>query len=68
VDIPVMLYNVPGRTVADMQPETVLRLTEVPGIFGIKEATGNIERAAWLLKQVPSSFSVYSGDDSTAIA
>lgn len=68
VDIPVMLYNVPGRTVADMQPETVLRLTEVPGIFGIKEATGSIERAAWLLKQVPSSFSVYSGDDSTAIA
>lgn len=68
VDIPVMLYNVPGRTVADMQPETVLRLAEVPGIFGIKEATGSIERAAWLLKQVPSSFSVYSGDDSTAIA
>ncbi|WP_022981417.1 4-hydroxy-tetrahydrodipicolinate synthase [Ideonella sp. B508-1] len=68
VDIPVMLYNVPGRTVADMQAETVLRLTEVPGIFGIKEATGSIERAAWLLKQVPSSFSVYSGDDSTAIA
>ena len=68
VDIPVMLYNVTGRTVADMQPETVLRLTEVPGIFGIKEATGSIERAAWLLKQVPSSFSVYSGDDSTAIA
>jgi len=68
VDIPVMLYNVPGRTVADMQPETVLRLTQVPGIFGIKEATGSIERAAWLLKQVPSSFSVYSGDDSTAIA
>lgn len=68
VDIPVMLYNVPGRTVADMQPETVLRLTKVPGIFGIKEATGSIERAAWLLKQAPSSFSVYSGDDSTAIA
>ncbi len=68
VDIPVMLYNVPGRTVADMQPETVLRLTEVPGIFGIKEATGNIERAAWLIKHVPSNFAVYSGDDSSAIA
>ena len=67
-DIPMVLYNVPGRTVADMLPETVLRLAEVPGIVGIKEATGNIERAAWLIKQAPKGFSIYSGDDSTAIA
>jgi 4-hydroxy-tetrahydrodipicolinate synthase len=68
VDLPVVLYNVPGRTVADMLPETVLRLAQVPGIVGIKEATGNIERAAWLIKHAPRGFSVYSGDDSTAVA
>jgi 4-hydroxy-tetrahydrodipicolinate synthase len=68
VDIPMVLYNVPGRTVADMLPETVLRLAEVPGIVGIKEATGNIERAGWLIKQAPAGFSIYSGDDSTAVA
>lgn len=68
VDIPVMLYNVPGRTVADMQHETVLRLAQVPGIFGIKEATGNIERAAWLIKHAPQGFSIFSGDDGTAVA
>ena len=68
VDIPVVLYNVPGRTVADMQPETVLRLAQVPGIIGIKEATGNIERACWLIKQAPKGFSIYSGDDGTAVA
>jgi 4-hydroxy-tetrahydrodipicolinate synthase len=68
VDIPVMLYNVPGRSVADMQHETVMRLAQVPGIFGIKEATGNIERAAWLIKHAPEGFSIYSGDDGTAIA
>ena len=68
VDIPVVLYNVPGRTVADMQPETTLRLAEVPGIVGIKEATGNIERACWLIKQAPQHFAVYSGDDGTAVA
>ena len=68
VDIPMVLYNVPGRTVADMQPETVLRLAQVPGIVGIKEATGDIERACWLIKQAPKGFAVYSGDDSTAIA
>jgi 4-hydroxy-tetrahydrodipicolinate synthase len=68
VDIPVVLYNVPGRTVADMQHDTVLRLAQVPGIIGIKEATGDIARAAWLIKQVPTAFSVYSGDDSTAVA
>jgi 4-hydroxy-tetrahydrodipicolinate synthase len=68
VDIPVVLYNVPGRTVADMLPETVLRLAQVPGIVGIKEATGNIERAAWLVRQAPKGFSIYSGDDPTAVA
>jgi len=68
VDIPVVLYNVPGRTVADMLPETTLRLAEVPGIVGIKEASGNIDRAAWLIKQAPKGFSIYSGDDPTAVA
>jgi 4-hydroxy-tetrahydrodipicolinate synthase len=68
VDLPVVLYNVPGRTVADMLPETTLRLAEVPGIVGIKEATGNIERAAQLIKHAPKGFSIYSGDDGTAIA
>jgi 4-hydroxy-tetrahydrodipicolinate synthase len=68
VDIPMVLYNVPGRTVADMQPDIALRLAQVPGIVGIKEATGNIERACWLIKQAPSDFAIYSGDDSTAVA
>ncbi len=68
VDLPVVLYNVPGRTVADMQHDTVLRLAQVPGIIGIKEATGNIERAQWLIRDVPAHFSVYSGDDPTAVA
>jgi 4-hydroxy-tetrahydrodipicolinate synthase len=68
VDLPMVLYNVPGRTVADMQHDTVLRLAQVPGIVGIKEATGNIERAQWLIRDVPASFSVYSGDDPTAVA
>ena len=68
VDLPVVLYNVPGRTVADMQPETALRLAQVPGVVGIKEASGNIERAAQLIKQAPTGFSIYSGDDGTAVA
>ena len=68
VDLPVILYNVPGRTVADMSHETVLRLTNVPGIVGIKEATGNIERAQWLIKEAPDDFAIYSGDDPTAVA
>jgi len=67
-DLPIILYNVPGRTVADMQHDTVLRLAEVPGIVGIKEATGNIERAQWLIRDVPEGFAVYSGDDPTAVA
>jgi 4-hydroxy-tetrahydrodipicolinate synthase len=68
VDIPMVLYNVPGRTVADMQHETVLRLAQVPGIVGIKEATGDIERALWLIKHAPKGFAIYSGDDGTAVA
>ncbi len=68
VDIPMVLYNVPGRTVADMQHDTVIKLAQVDGIVGIKEATGNIERAAWLIKQAPRGFSIYSGDDGTAVA
>jgi 4-hydroxy-tetrahydrodipicolinate synthase len=67
-DLPVVLYNVPGRSVADMQHDTVLRLTRIPGIVGIKEATGNIERAQWLIREVPEGFAVYSGDDPTAVA
>lgn len=68
VDLPMVLYNVPGRTVADMAHETVMKLTQVHGIIGIKEATGNIERAQWLIKEVPADFSIYSGDDPTAVA
>jgi 4-hydroxy-tetrahydrodipicolinate synthase len=68
VDLPVILYNVPGRTVADMANETVLRLAEVPGIVGVKEATGNIGRNTDLIRLAPSDFAVYSGDDPTAMA
>ena len=67
-DMPVILYNVPGRTGADLQHDTVLRLSEVPGIVGIKEATGNIERAQWLIRDARKGFSIYSGDDPTAVA
>ena len=67
-DLPTVLYNVPGRTVADMAHATVLRLAEIPGIVGIKEATGNIERAQWLIRDVPRGFAVYSGDDPSAVA
>ena len=68
VDLPMVLYNVPGRTVADMQPETALRLAQLPGVIGIKEASGNIERACQLIKHAPKGFSIYSGDDGTAVA
>ena len=68
VELPVLLYNVPGRTVADMSNETILRLAQVPGIVGVKEATGNIDRAAQLIKDAPESFAIYSGDDPTAVA
>ena len=68
VDLPMVLYNVPGRTVADMQHDTVMRLAQIDGIVGIKEATGNIERAQWLIHEAPQGFSIYSGDDGTAVA
>ncbi len=68
VDLPTILYNVPGRTVADMAHDTVLRLAQVDGIVGIKEATGNIERAQWLICEAPEGFCIYSGDDPTAVA
>ncbi|MBC7704530.1 MAG: 4-hydroxy-tetrahydrodipicolinate synthase [Rhodoferax sp.] len=68
VDLPIILYNVPGRTVADMANETVVRLAAIKNIVGIKDATGNIARGLELLRNVPSSFAVYSGDDPTAIA
>ena len=67
-DLPVVLYNVPGRSVADMAHATVMRLAQVPGIVGVKEATGNIERAQWLIKEAPKGFSIYSGDDATSVA
>ena len=67
-ELPMYLYNVPGRSVADMLHDTVLRLAQVPGIVGIKEATGNIERAQWLIRDVPKGFAVFSGDDPTAVA
>ncbi len=67
-DLPTVLYNVPGRTVADMAHDTVLRLAQVPGLVGIKEATGTIARAQWLIRDVPKGFSIYSGDDPTAVA
>lgn len=68
VDLPVILYNVPGRTVADMSVATMLRLAQVGGVVGVKEATGNIGRATELIHRAPASFAVYSGDDPSAIA
>ncbi len=68
VDLPVILYNVPGRTVADMSNDTIVRLSSVPGIVGVKDATGNLGRATELLRAVPKSFAIYSGDDPTAMA
>jgi len=68
VDLPIILYNVPGRTVADMSNETILRLTKIANIVGVKDATGNIGRGTELLRMVPASFAVYSGDDPTAMA
>lgn len=68
VDIPHILYNVPGRTVADMQNDTLLRLAEIPNIVGIKDATANLERGADLIRRKPAGFRVYSGDDATALA
>ena len=68
VDLPQILYNVPGRTVADMQNDTALRLAQVPNIIGLKDATGSMERGAELLRRAPKNFAVYSGDDGTGLA
>ena len=68
VDLPQILYNVPGRTVADMQNDTALRLAQVPNIVGLKDATGDMERGAELLRRAPKNFAVYSGDDGTGLA
>src|SRR5574340_140077 len=74
VDMPHILYNVPGRTVADMSNDTVLRLAQIPNIIGIKDATGNIERGsdllqrAALLKRANGDFAIYSGDDASTLA
>ena len=68
VDLPAILYNVPGRTVADMSNETILRLAQIPGVIGVKDATANISRGIDLLRLAPKGFLVYSGDDATAMA
>ena len=67
-DIPVILYNVPSRTVADLQNETVLRLAQVPRIVGIKESTSSIERVTDLMMRMPKGFLVFSGNDDAALA
>ncbi len=68
VDLPVILYNVPGRTVADLANDTVVRLSHVPGITGLKDATGDMPRFSELLKRVPANFAIYSGNDDSALA
>ncbi|HEY5899300.1 MAG TPA: 4-hydroxy-tetrahydrodipicolinate synthase [Burkholderiales bacterium] len=68
VDLPMILYNVPGRTVADLQNDTVLRLAQVPGIIGIKDATANMERGSDLIRRAPRNFAIYSGEDAGALA
>jgi len=68
VDIPQILYNVPGRTACDLQNQTVLRLAEVPNIIGLKDATGSIERSSDLVRQAPQNFAVYDGNDASALA
>jgi 4-hydroxy-tetrahydrodipicolinate synthase len=67
VDIPMILYNVPGRTVCDMQNDTALRLAQVPNVVGIKDATGNLERGSDLIRRAPKGFAIYSGDDGTGL-
>jgi len=68
VDIPQILYNVPGRTACDLQNQTVLRLAQLPNIVGIKDATGSIERSSDLVRQAPQNFAVYDGNDASALA
>jgi 4-hydroxy-tetrahydrodipicolinate synthase len=67
-DLPIILYNVPTRTAIDLHDETVLRLTDLPNIVGLKDATGNLQRAAHLTKYAPEGFALYSGDDGSALA
>ena len=67
VDLPMILYNVPGRTAADLQNDTVLRLAEVANIVGIKDATSSLERGSDLLRRAPRNFAVYSGEDATGL-
>jgi len=68
VDIPLILYNVPGRTVADLANETTLRLAQIPNIIGIKDATASVERGSELLRRAPKDFAIYSGDDASGLA
>ncbi len=70
VDLPMILYNVPGRTVADLKNDTILRLVEVPGIIGVKDATGDLARAADLMSRLAKDkeFAIYSGNDDSALA
>ncbi len=68
VDIPQILYNVPGRTGCDISNDTALRLAAIPNIIGIKDATGGIERGTDLLRRAPADFAIYSGDDASALA
>lgn len=68
VDLPLVLYNVPGRTVADMSNDTALRLAQIPNIVGIKDATGSIDRACDLIERAPEGFALYTGDDMTTAA
>ena len=67
VDLPLILYNVPGRTVADLSNDTTLRLAQVPGIVGVKDATGSMERAGDLIRRAPKNFALYSGDDASGM-
>ena len=66
VDIEQILYNVPGRTACDMSNETIIRLSAIKNIIGVKDATGDLQRAAELIEQAPEGFAIYSGDDHTA--
>lgn len=68
VELPLILYNVPGRTVADLSNDTALKLAEIPNIVGIKDATGNLERGCDLIARAPEDFAIYSGDDASAVA
>lgn len=68
VELPLILYNVPGRTVTDISNDTALRLAQIPNIVGIKDATGNMERATDLIMRAPNDFALYTGDDASALA